>query len=104
MKIKYIEFKNLKESPFICHGIFQRDGGLSKKPFDTLNVGLGIGDNTDLVLKNRTLARIIIYAFALTVFNIIDLWRARGFKKLSANIKGEGTKKVTRITISSHRR
>lgn len=37
------------------HAIFTRKGGVSKKPFDTLNVRFGIGDNFEDVVKNRSI-------------------------------------------------
>lgn len=35
------------------HGIFGRDGGESRKPFDSLNVSFGVGDDPRLVRRNR---------------------------------------------------
>lgn len=46
-------FKNFTPLPFINHGIFGRRGGTSLPPFDSLNVGLGTGDNREAVAENR---------------------------------------------------
>ncbi len=51
--LKIIKFKHMSLYSDICHGIFSRLGGCSKKPFDSLNVGLGTGDDEQNVLKNR---------------------------------------------------
>ncbi len=51
--LKIIKFKHMSLCSDICHGIFSRSGGCSKKPFDSLNVGLSTGDDEQNVLKNR---------------------------------------------------
>ncbi|MFO7884258.1 MAG: peptidoglycan editing factor PgeF [Desulfobacteraceae bacterium] len=55
MTIKTVEFRRLKDDSGLCHGVFTRKGGVSLPPFDSLNVGLGLGDGDPLVLKNRRL-------------------------------------------------
>jgi YfiH family protein len=39
--------------PGISHGFFTRHGGVSRGLYDSLNVGLGSGDNPDAVIENR---------------------------------------------------
>ncbi|OQY01648.1 MAG: hypothetical protein B6I26_03330 [Desulfobacteraceae bacterium 4572_130] len=51
--MEYIQFNLLKPYSTICHGIFTRNQGFSKKPFNSLNVSLNIGDDKNLVFKNR---------------------------------------------------
>jgi YfiH family protein len=41
------------ECPDLVHGVFTRLGGVSRPPFDSLNVGFGIGDDPAAVTKNR---------------------------------------------------
>ena len=44
-----------KEFPSLLAVFTERDDkGLSKSPFDTLNLGLNTGDDRDTVFKNRT--------------------------------------------------
>ena len=50
--INYLVFKSLSV-PEIFHGVFSRRGGVSPAPFDSLNVGLGIGDAEDNVRENH---------------------------------------------------
>jgi YfiH family protein len=50
---KYYTFPNLSNDPRIWHGIFTRHGGCSRKPFKSLNIGNGLGDQPDAVRKNR---------------------------------------------------
>jgi len=46
-------FENLLKYKKIRHFISTRKGGVSKPPFDSLNLGLNVGDDPDNVLKNR---------------------------------------------------
>ena len=38
--------------PSLTHAIFTRRGGYSQAPFDTLNLGLSVGDDPQAVQKN----------------------------------------------------
>ena len=51
--IKIIKFNHLSACHDICHGIFSRLGGHSRKPFDSLNTALSVGDEQEKVIKNR---------------------------------------------------
>jgi YfiH family protein len=44
-----------KFSDFLGHAVLSREGGVSRKPFDSLNVRYGIGDKLLNVKKNRAL-------------------------------------------------
>ncbi len=46
-------FKNLSGYGEIIHGFFARSGGSSPAPFNSLNVGLGLGDDAGKVYRNR---------------------------------------------------
>ncbi|MFH1154816.1 MAG: peptidoglycan editing factor PgeF [Pseudomonadota bacterium] len=50
---KVLEFEVLKRFPLVAHGVFNRNGGVSAPPFDSLNVGLNCGDEPDRVAENR---------------------------------------------------
>lgn len=45
------------DRPGLVHGVFSRLGGVSPPPWDTLNVGLGLGDEEAHVRENRTLIK-----------------------------------------------
>ncbi|MFO7557241.1 MAG: peptidoglycan editing factor PgeF [Desulfobacterales bacterium] len=47
------QFPNLSQFNGIQHAVFSRLSGCSKPPFDSLNVGLNVGDNPKDVKKNR---------------------------------------------------
>jgi len=51
--VRYYQFANMADKPGLVHGIFTRQGGQSRAPFNSLNVGLGIGDQPDVVAENR---------------------------------------------------
>ena len=51
--LSYLQFPHLSEYADIRHGIFTRQGGLSKGCYQGLNVGMGNGDNVDHVVQNR---------------------------------------------------
>lgn len=51
----------------VTHAVSTRHGGVSQPPFDTLNLGLHVGDNTEDVLANR---KIFVQSLG---FNITDI-------------------------------
>ncbi len=53
--ISVMQFSVLQKYPLI-HGTFLRYGGISNKPFDSLNFGLSTGDDIKNVLQNHDLA------------------------------------------------
>lgn len=46
----------------LSHGFFNREGGFSLSPFDSLNISFDVGDNMDDVIKNR---KIIMSEFSM---------------------------------------
>ena len=49
------QFAGLARFPELTHGVFSRKGGLSRAPFDELNVAFSVGDHPDTVRENRHL-------------------------------------------------
>ena len=49
----FFQFPNLAGLSGLWHGIFLRDGGLSSKPFHSLNLSFHVGDREDHVKGNR---------------------------------------------------
>lgn len=47
------KFDLLEQHAGLRHAIFSRLGGFSRKPFDSLNTSLGVGDHSDHVHRNR---------------------------------------------------
>ncbi|MGC8720781.1 MAG: peptidoglycan editing factor PgeF [Thermodesulforhabdaceae bacterium] len=50
-------FQSLDSIPGLRYGIFGRSGGISKAPYDALNVAFSTGDSRENVLKNIELVR-----------------------------------------------
>lgn len=49
----FFQFENLQAFPELFHGIFTRRGGASQAPWDTFNIGHGVGDCHSAVQTNR---------------------------------------------------
>ena len=54
-----LRFSHLSGCPDLVHAVFDRKGGVSSPPFDTLNVGFSTGDDPAAVTENRN--RILSY-------------------------------------------
>ncbi|MEN8257253.1 MAG: peptidoglycan editing factor PgeF [Thermodesulfobacteriota bacterium] len=48
-------FAILAGQPGLAHGCFNRHGGMSSEPYDSLNVSYGVGDDPENVRHNRSL-------------------------------------------------
>ena len=47
------QFQNLSEQEGVDHFVSTRTGGLSLSPYESLNLGLHVGDSPETILKNR---------------------------------------------------
>ena len=102
--LPYYLFANMADQPGLVHGIFTRRGGKSRAPFNTLNVGLGIGDSPGAVAENRRrvatclgVDRLIfthqVHANGIRVFRQGDRHGATGFH----NPKRSGDAMITDV-------
>jgi polyphenol oxidase len=62
----------------ITHGIFTRQGGESPEPWKSLNVGGGVGDEKERVIRNR---HAVFNALGLPSDSVFDVWQVH-----SANV------------------
>jgi len=69
--IKYFEFSNLSKFKNLSHGIFSRNGGRSKSPYNSLNIGFNVGDDKNDVYYNLDLILNIMNCKALISVNQI---------------------------------
>lgn len=53
--LAYLTIPNFDETGLVRHGFSTRLGGYSQPPFQSLNLGLHVGDDNESVLKNRRL-------------------------------------------------
>lgn len=58
--IQWIEYELLNKIPGLQHGTFLRHGGVSTRPFDSLNLAYEIGDNEQAVRKNMDKVKQVI--------------------------------------------
>jgi hypothetical protein len=69
--IRYYTFASLAGKP-VRHAIFTRQGGVSEKPWDTLNLGGTVGDDPQHVQKNR---HRVFEALGLNINSLYDVWQ-----------------------------
>jgi polyphenol oxidase len=83
-------FKNLSAQERIKHFVSTRMGGLSEAPYDSLNLGLHVGDDRDRVLKNRErLAEAV--GIPLGQFTIARQVHSGNVKIISDGLQGSGS-------------
>jgi len=80
-EMKYFTFNFLNKFS-ISHGVFCRKGGVSPKPWESLNLGGTNGDVRDNVIENR---KRIFSVFQLEVNTIFDTWQVHGTNIICAD-------------------
>lgn len=63
--VTILKFPKLAQYEGLVHGVFCRTGGISKPPYDTLNVGDNIDDRKENVRKNLEIIKGIVKADSL---------------------------------------
>lgn len=51
--LQFFTFSHLETFDHIRHGVFTRTGGFSAPPQNSLNIGLNVGDDPEMVMQNR---------------------------------------------------
>jgi YfiH family protein len=74
--LKYFQFDSYKDFPLV-HGVFTRHGGVSSKPYDSLNLGGNIGDLDTNIIQNKER---IFTALELPFASQFDVWQVHGTK------------------------
>jgi len=83
-------FKNLLAHRTIRHFVSTRTGGFSEFPYDSLNLGLHVGDDRDTVLKNRErLAETL--GMPLDQFTIARQIHSGNVRVVSDELRGSGS-------------
>jgi hypothetical protein len=70
-----VESAVLEASSGIVHAFSTRQGGVSRPPFATLNLGRSVGDNPTAVEENR---RRFFGAFGIEPGRVVRVWQAHG--------------------------
>lgn len=81
------KFSNIPENLFF-HAISTRLGGVSKSPYNDLNLALHVGDNSDDVISNR---KIFIRSLGYTVNDIVSANQVHGDNIALVNEKNRGS-------------
>jgi len=68
-QVPFFQFADLARFSGIVHGVFTRRGGVSRSPFDSLNVSLRAGDDEACVLRNRAIVAECMRADDLVFIN-----------------------------------
>lgn len=78
--LKYLTFNCLAEHG-IRHGFFTRSGGVSSKPWHSLNTGALVGDTTENVLENRSR---ILRVMEADEYSLFDVWQVHSDRVVKA--------------------
>lgn len=78
--IRYFTFETLGKD--VIHAILTRQGGVSRAPYESLNVGGTVGDEARCVRKNRSR---MFAALDRPEESIFDVWQVHGTKVIIAN-------------------
>lgn len=80
--IEYFTFESLNHAG-VKHGVFTRKGGVSPRPWSSLNLGGTVGDPKGNVITNR---RRIFDLFSLPVESIYDAWQVHSTVVVCAEV------------------
>jgi YfiH family protein len=84
-------FKHLLEHETVTHFVSTRTGGFSESPYDSLNLGLHVGDDRDTVLKNRERLAVAV-GVPLDRFTIARQIHSGNVRIVSAALRGSGSR------------
>ena len=92
-------FRHLSKYGDVRHFVSSRIGGVSRHPYDSLNLGFHVGDNPELVLKNReTLAAAI--DIPLGNFTLTKQVHGCGVKIITNTSQGNGAFHDDSVTVA----
>ena len=78
--ISYYTFSSL-DNYHLVHGVFMRHGGVSPKPWSSLNLATSVGDSRESVIENR---RRITKCLSLREDSIFDVWQVHSNRVIHA--------------------
>jgi purine-nucleoside/S-methyl-5'-thioadenosine phosphorylase / adenosine deaminase len=85
--VKYLQDENFSQFPFLKHGFFTRQGGVSQGPYDSLNCGF-TGDKQENVLENRR--RAMAAGFGLSLDRLVTHYQVHSAKVISVTAPYQG--------------
>ena len=75
----FYQFEQWPEQNGLVHGVFTRLGGVSRRPWQSLNVGGTVGDDPDAVAQNKAL---MYGALGVDAKNVCTVWQVHGAETL----------------------
>ncbi len=78
--ISYYTFSSF-DNYHLAHGVFMRNGGVSPKPWASLNMATSVGDSRESVIENR---RRITECLSLKEDSIFDVWQVHSNRIIHA--------------------
>ncbi|MCF6156322.1 MAG: peptidoglycan editing factor PgeF [Candidatus Brocadia sp.] len=100
MVSRYVIEKNINSLPLwffpqllkyreICHFVSARNGGFSNPPYESFNLGLHVGDDPEIVLKNRKRLTSVL-GIPLSNFTIAQQVHGCNVKIITEDLRGRG--------------
>lgn len=80
-ELKYFEFESF-DTDRVCIRFYTRQGGVSPKPWSSLNQGGTLGDSRENVIENR---KRVFDSIQKPVESIFDVWQVHGNRTLCAD-------------------
>ncbi len=74
-QLVYYQFDGLIDRADVYHGVFTRAGGVSRAPFESLNLSRSVGDDAAAVHENN---RRMLSAFGMTSGDAVTAWLTHG--------------------------
>ena len=85
-QLRYYQFDALSDHPAVFHGVFTRLGGVSRAPFESLNLSRSVGDDSAAVQENN---RRMLSVFEAASDQAVTAWLVHG-RSVAAVTAAEG--------------
>jgi len=86
--VPYYVFEAFDHQDGIMHAVFTRIGGISRPPYQALNVGRSVGDELQAVNENH---RVAYKALAVSDTDVVTAWQVHGSHVAAVGLSDAGT-------------
>lgn len=87
-QLSYYQFDALSDRPAVFHGVFTRLGGVSRAPFESLNLSRSVGDDSAAVQENN---RRMLSVFEAAPDHAVTAWLVHGRSVAAVTAADGGT-------------
>ena len=87
-QLSYYQFDALSDRPAVFHGVFTRLGGVSRAPFESLNLSRSVGDDLAAVQENN---RRLLSVFGAAPDHAVTAWLVHGRSVATVTAADGGT-------------